>query len=113
MDSCCNDPRPYFRQGAVTLCSNCGQEFKLCNVLPASDDGKRSSGIGQAPDSGPNVQGVLILLLESIDLQKNRIDDLTNTVKFLAEQVKTLVDALADDTDPDAPLTNYMSGKPI
>lgn len=79
----------------------------------ASDDGKRSSGIGELPLSGLSDTAYLIQLLRNSERQELQINELNKSVQFLAQQVKTLVDALAENADPDAPLTNYMSGKPI
>lgn len=91
-----------------------------CPAPPASDDVKSSSGIGQALLNGPLDSADLtqllassVMILKELGYQRQDIKDLQQTVKFLAEQVKTLVDALAEDQDPDMPLTTYMDGKPI
>lgn len=88
-------------------------ERRSCPVPAASDDEKRSSDIGEALLIGQSVRDELTLLLRNSEKQQKQINDMTEGIKFLAEQVKTMVDALAEDVDPDRPLTTYMSGKPI
>lgn len=128
-------------QSLPALCHDCGgsyvldkQQETICHAPDASDEGKRSSGIGEVPLSGLSVSADLTLLHQNSEkhlkvasnmlikiqslhdqvfMQNNQISDLQETVKFLAQQVKTLVDALAEDADPDAPLTTYMDGRPI
>jgi hypothetical protein len=93
---------------------------KLCPAPDASDEGKRSSGIGEQPLSGLNVsdgltllQNSSVMILKELEYQRKDIKEMQQSIQFLAQQVKTLVDALAEDADPDAPLTNYLSGKPV
>ena len=92
-----------------------------CHALPALEDKQSSRPSGAKPKNEPSDSEDLTLrqsnsvkmILEMIQLQAVQINELTKGVEYLAQQVKTLVDALAEDQDPDAPLTHYMSGKPI
>jgi hypothetical protein len=99
-----------------------------CPALPASDDVKNSKPIGPKPKTEPSDSDALTLRQHnSVNLilnalssqaariteQQHQITELTKGVEYLAQQVKTLVDALADEADPDAPLTTYMDGTPI
>ena len=84
-----------------------------CLAPVASPEEKSSNGIGEAPRNGLTDSENLTLLLRSSEDIRVRVKNIEDSIQFLAEQVKTLVDALAEDSDPDAPLTNYMSGKPI
>lgn len=91
-----------------------------CPAPDANDEGKSSPLTGEQQGTGPSVSESLTLLLsysEKIYLemmeQKNLINDLRGGMAYLADQVKTLVDALAEDQDPDEPITSYLSGKPV
>lgn len=84
-----------------------------CPAPDASDDEKRSSAIGELLLNGPLYSVSLIQLLKNSESQQQQINELTKGIQFLAEQVKTMVDALAEDSDPDAPIVTYMSGKPV
>jgi len=115
----CVFQNPAFMRGRAPFCFSCNKDIK-CHAPDASDEGKRSSGIGELPLNGQQAKEGLIQLLKNSEammnqmlIQAEQISELQQGIKFLAEQVKTLVDALAEDADPDAPLTNYMSGKPI
>lgn len=84
-----------------------------CPAPDASDDGRKSIAIGEVLPNGRDVLDVLTQLLLNSEKQQNQIEELTRGMEYLAQQVKTLVDALAEDADPDQPITNYLSGKPI
>lgn len=96
------------------------QELNQCHAPPASDDVKNSKPIGPRPKTEHSDSDALIQLqsntatiLQIVQLQAAQIKDLQQAFQFLSTQVKTLVDALADEADPDAPLTTYMDGTPI
>jgi hypothetical protein len=108
----CKQAFPFFEKDMLVICENCGGEIE-CHAPDASDEGKRSSGIGVPQQIGQSVPDVLIQLLKITENQQSQIEELTKGVEYLAQQIKGLVDALAEEADPDAPLTNYLSGKPI
>lgn len=81
-----------------------------CLAQPASDGGNASSTGLVSPGHAPVDSKTLFRLINS---QSQQIQELNQSVQFLAEQVKTLIDGLAEDADPDEPPTMYMSGRPI
>ena len=90
------------------------EEDGSCPAPVASHEEKSSSGIGNQPNNGPKEWASLTRLLMLSREQSSRIIELEQAIKFLAEQVKTLVDALAEEQeDPDRQVTHYMSGKAI
>lgn len=96
------------------------KELGICHAPDASDEGRKSSGIGEQQSNGLLLTEGLIQLQQNSEemfqylrFQQKQIEELTASIKFLAEQVKTLVDALAEEEDTDMPMTNYLSGKPI
>lgn len=108
----CNIQNPCFLKDRNLFCFSCNKDIK-CPVPDVSLVETSSNAIGALPLNGLNVSESLIQLLKNSEIQQNQINELTKGVEYLAQQVKTLVDALAEDADPDAPLTNYLSGRPI
>lgn len=123
----CKEPKPLFMQNGPTYCGRCNLEI-TCPAPDASHEEKSSNSIGALLKSGPNDSEDLTLLLTRSgivnQLMENQADRLTaieqslmeqyKSIQFLAQQVKTLVDALAEEMeDPDRPITSYMSGKPV
>lgn len=107
--------------GSKFQCDTCTiKDLKKCHAPDASNAEKESSGTGALPLGGQSMLAVLTQLLsnsekmhlEMLD-QKERINDLRNGMEYLASHVKTLTDALAEDQDPDQPISNYLSGKPV
>ena len=84
-----------------------------CPAPDASDEGKRSSATGVQQQIGQDAQDILIQLLKITENQQSQIEELTKGVEYLAQQIKGLVDALAEEADPDEPRTTYLSGRPI
>jgi hypothetical protein len=90
------------------------QELMKCRAPVASPEEKSSNGIGEVPKNGLTDSENLTLLLRSSEDIRVRVKNIEDSIQFLAEQVKTLVDALAEEQeDPDRPITSYMSGKPV
>ena len=117
----CKKPHPLFEIGKPTFCANCAEEIVICPAPVASPEEKSYSAIGPMHLSGPSntvdpirAQAISEAVLNQIYQQKAEISELTKGIQFLAEQVKTLVDSLAEEQeDPDRPVTAYMSGKPV
>ena len=95
-----------------------------CHAPVASPEGKSSSGIGNPLLNGPldsvdltqlqQNSEAIFMMSKALEYQTKKIESLEQGIKFLAEQVKTLVDALAEEQeDPERPITNYMSGRPV
>lgn len=109
-----------FLQDQPTYCANCLKDIQ-CPAPVASPEEKSSNGIGEQQKTGLNVsegltllQNSSVMMLKELEYLRADIKEQQQSIQFLAEQVKTLVDALAEEQeDPDRPITTYMSGKPV
>lgn len=105
-----NNQKPPFRPGPPR--QPITKETKPWLVQDANAAGESSEPIGPPPRLGPSLEDSLTRLLLNSEIQRQGMAEVFKQLAQITNQMQALLDALAEDEDPDQP-TRYMDGTPI